>query len=93
MSLPCTREIGLIIALGVVTALPLLGFAHAARKLPFATLGLLQFIAPTGQFLCGALLYGETVSHGVLVSFGLIWVGVGLFCWHLVKASSLLAKQ
>jgi chloramphenicol-sensitive protein RarD len=81
-----TWEIVLIIALGIVTAVPLLGFAHAARKLPFATLGLLQFIAPTGQFLCGALLYHESVSRGVLVSFGLIWVGVGLFCWQLVKS-------
>jgi chloramphenicol-sensitive protein RarD len=65
---------------GACTAAPLLTFAHAARHLRFSTLGLLQFIAPTGQFLIGALMYKEPVTTGVLVSFACIWAGVAVFC-------------
>ena len=78
-----THEIVLLLGLGVVTAAPLLGFANAARKLPFALLGLLQFLAPTGQFLVGAFIYGEPMGHGVLASFALIWTGVVIFCVDL----------
>lgn len=79
------RDLALIIGLGVITTIPLLGFAHGARQLPFALLGVLQFLAPTGQFLVGALVYHEPVGAAALVSFGLIWAGVLLFCgdlWH-----------
>jgi chloramphenicol-sensitive protein RarD len=65
---------------GACTAAPLLTFAHAARHLRFSTLGLLQFIAPTGQFLIGALMYKEPVTLGVMVSFACIWAGVAVFC-------------
>jgi chloramphenicol-sensitive protein RarD len=78
-------------ALGVFTALPLLGFAHAARNLPFALLGLLQFLAPTGQFLTGVLIYGEPFTRRSLISFAFIWIGVGLFCfdlWHRWRAGN-----
>ncbi len=78
-----TRDLLLIIGLGIITTIPLLGFAHAARQLPFALLGVLQFLAPTGQFLVGALVYHEPVSAAALVSFGLIWTGVVLFCGDL----------
>jgi chloramphenicol-sensitive protein RarD len=80
-----TRDLALIIGLGVITTIPLLGFAHGARQLPFALLGVLQFLAPTGQFLVGAVIYHEPISSMALVSFGLIWTGVLLFCgdlWH-----------
>jgi chloramphenicol-sensitive protein RarD len=78
-----TRDLLLIIGLGIITTIPLLGFAHAARQLPFALLGVLQFLAPTGQFLVGALVYHEPVSAAALASFGLIWAGVVLFCGDL----------
>ncbi|MFO1482483.1 MAG: EamA family transporter RarD [Verrucomicrobiaceae bacterium] len=77
------RDLALIIGLGIVTTIPLLGFAHGARQLPFALLGVLQFLAPTGQFLVGALIYHETVTTASLLSFGLIWTGVLLFCSDL----------
>lgn len=77
------RDIALIVGLGVVTAAPLLGFAHAARNLPFALLGVLQFLAPSGQFLLGALVYGETLTAGRWLSFVLIWIGVAAFCLDL----------
>lgn len=78
-----TLDVLLILGLGVITTVPLLGFARAARELPFALLGVLQFLAPTGQFLIGSLVYGEPLNVASLMSFGLIWIGVVLFCGHL----------
>jgi chloramphenicol-sensitive protein RarD len=78
-----TRDLLLILGLGIITTIPLLGFARGARELPFALLGVLQFLAPTGQFLVGAFVYGEPVNAASLVSFGLIWTGVALFCGNL----------
>jgi chloramphenicol-sensitive protein RarD len=71
---------------GPVTALPLMLFAYGARRVSFATLGLLQYIAPTLQFLTG-LAYGEhfTLLRGV--SFGLIWLGLVLFTWNAIRRS------
>ena len=68
-----------------VTAIPLLGFAHAARKLPFSLLGVLQFLAPTGQFLTGVFVYHEPFSMRSFASFACIWIGVVLFCVDLWK--------
>jgi len=48
-------------------------------RLPMATLGVLQYLAPTVQFVCGVVLFGETLSRGQMLSFGLIWVGLILF--------------
>lgn len=79
------NDIGLIVGLGVVTTIPLLGFAHAARKLPFSLLGLLQFLAPTGQFLLGVLAYGEALSPLSLVAFAFIWSAIAVFCVDLAK--------
>jgi chloramphenicol-sensitive protein RarD len=77
------RDLLLIVGLGIITTIPLLGFAHGARQLPFALLGVLQFLAPTGQFLVGALVYHEPVNAAALGSFALIWTGVALFCGDL----------
>jgi chloramphenicol-sensitive protein RarD len=76
-------DIVLIIGLGVITAIPLLGFAVAARKLSFSLLGLLQFLAPTGQFIVGAWLYREPVSSASIASFIFIWAAVAVFCRDL----------
>lgn len=64
---------------GLVTSVPLLLFATAARRMSFSTLGLLQYLAPSLQFLIGVGLYGETLSQGQIVSFGLIWIGLLVF--------------
>jgi chloramphenicol-sensitive protein RarD len=61
---------------GIVTALPLLLFAHAARKVTLATVGILQYIAPTLQFLLGALVYGETFTETRLIGFGIVWIAL-----------------
>lgn len=64
---------------GVVTSVPLLLFAVAAKRMPYSTLGLLQYIAPTLQFIIGVWGFGEPLSSGQLWSFGLIWAGLAIF--------------
>lgn len=61
---------------GVVTAFPLLLFAYAARQVTLATVGILQYIAPTLQFLLGILVYGEAFTRARLVGYGAIWVAL-----------------
>jgi chloramphenicol-sensitive protein RarD len=64
---------------GVVTALPLVWFANAARRLPLRTLGFLQYIAPSGQFLLAVWAFGEKFGVAELISFGCIWVALGIY--------------
>lgn len=64
---------------GVVTAAPLLLFAAGARLVPLSTMGILQFISPSLQFLSGVLLFGEPFSPVKGVGFGLIWLALILF--------------
>ena len=66
---------GLLLLAGPVTVLPLWAFAIAARKLKLSTLGMLQYIGPTGQFIC-ALYYGEAFTTAHAWCFGLIWIGI-----------------
>lgn len=66
----------LLISSGVVTAFPLLLFAAAARRLKLATIGFLQYITPTIQFLLAVLLFNEFFSSTHLVSFIFIWIGL-----------------
>jgi len=64
---------------GVVTALPLILFTYAAKRVTLATVGILQYIAPTGQFLLGVLAYGEEFTPTRLVGFSVIWVALLLY--------------
>lgn len=82
------HDILYIIGLGAITSVPLLGFANAARKLPFSLLGVLQFLAPTGQFIVGAFVYDEPLSPTALVAFGFIWSAVAIFCLNLFWQNS-----
>lgn len=68
----------LLLSSGLVTAVPLLFFNVAARRLPLATLGLLQYLTPTMQFLMAVLLFGEGFGPARQVSFALIWAGLAL---------------
>jgi chloramphenicol-sensitive protein RarD len=72
--------ITLLLALaGPVTAVPLLMFASAARSIPLYMVGILQFIAPTGQFLLGVLLYHEPFTPERLVGFSVIWAALAFY--------------
>ncbi len=80
----------LLLLSGVFTALPLLLFAAGARRIPFSLVGILQYIAPTIQFLLGVYLYGEPFSLARLVGFGLIWLALALYSGeHLLRKSLL----
>lgn len=69
----------LLLALGPVTAIPLLLFATGARRISLATLGFLQYIAPSLQFMVGTLLYGESMSPGRLAGFAIIWLALAVY--------------
>jgi chloramphenicol-sensitive protein RarD len=74
----------LLIATGPVTAIPLLLFAIGARRLPLATLGFLQYSAPSLTFLVAIFLYGEPMDLARLLAFAAIWVGLALYTADLV---------
>jgi chloramphenicol-sensitive protein RarD len=67
---------------GPLTALPLLSFGAAARRLPLATLGLLQYLSPTLQFLLGVYVFHEPLQQARLVGFVFIWAGLGVYSGH-----------
>ncbi|MCW4463067.1 EamA family transporter RarD [Sphingomonas sp. BT-65] len=64
---------------GIVTATPLLLFAAAARRLPYSTLGLLQYLAPTMQFVLAITFFGETMTMAHAICFALIWTGLAVY--------------
>lgn len=68
-----------IIFSGVVTAVPLLLFAIAARRMNYSTLGFIQYLAPTIVFFLGLTVFGEQLRPVQLASFVLIWIAVGIF--------------
>jgi chloramphenicol-sensitive protein RarD len=68
-----------------VTALPLLFYVGGARRLPMSTMGMLFYLTPTGLFLLATLLYGEPVTRGDIVSFGLIWTGLAIFTYDIQR--------
>ncbi|AMK22684.1 EamA family transporter RarD [Sphingobium sp. TKS] len=77
----------LLIIAGAVTTVPLVLFATAAQRLSMTTLGLLQYLAPTLQFLCGTLLFGEKLTAGQMASFALIWLSLILFATDSLTAA------
>lgn len=73
-------QISFLLALtGLITAIPLILFAIGARSVPLTLLGLLQYIAPTLQFLSGVFLFHEPFTHNQLIGFGIIWAALILF--------------
>jgi chloramphenicol-sensitive protein RarD len=77
---------GLLMVAGPITVLPLLCFATAARRLTLTTVGFMQFIAPTLQFLTGVY-YGEPLTVARLACFACIWVAVFVFCTDAVMTN------
>jgi chloramphenicol-sensitive protein RarD len=77
--------VALLLGTGPLTALPLLWFAAGARRLPLATLGLVQYVAPTLQFLIGWWVFGEPVDAQRLVGFALIWLALALYSADLLR--------
>lgn len=73
------RQHVLVLVVGLVTAVPLLMFSYGAQRIRLATLGLLQYLAPTVQFLLGYFLYREPFDATRLQAYGLIWIGLALY--------------
>jgi chloramphenicol-sensitive protein RarD len=81
----------LLVGAGLITLLPLMLFAVAARRLRLTTLGFAQYIAPTGHFLIGVLLYGEPFTAADAVTFGCIWIGLAVYTadmWRVHRRTS-----
>lgn len=64
---------------GIVTTIPLLMFASAAKQIPLTMVGILQYIAPTLQFLIGIFLYREPFDQSHLIGFSIVWVALIIF--------------
>lgn len=77
--------VGLLLLAGPFTVLPLLFFAVAAKRLRLSTIGFLQFIGPSGQFLVG-LYYGEPLTWPHMVCFGFIWTAVVVFVFDVWRS-------
>jgi chloramphenicol-sensitive protein RarD len=69
----------LLAATGVVTAVPLIFFSAGTRLIPLTTIGLLQYITPTAQFLLGVFVFKESFSSNQVVGFVIIWIALILF--------------
>lgn len=79
---------GLLLAsTGVVTVLPLLAFAASASRVPLSTLGLLQYLTPTLQLLCGVLILGEHQPPARWFGFGLVWIALALLTGDSLAAA------
>jgi len=84
-----TSETALLAMAGIVSTTPLLLFTSAARRIPYSTLGMLQFLAPTLQFLCAVWLYGEPFTRSHAIAFAAIWTALLLYVIGLVRTSRL----
>lgn len=72
-------SMALFVLTGPATAIPLLLFAYGLKRLRLTTLGMLQYVAPSIQFLIAIFLFGEAIDPFRLISFGLIWVSLLIF--------------
>lgn len=73
------RSDALLVLGGALTALPLIGFAYAARRIPYSLTGLLQYLAPTLQLVCGVLILGEAFDRMQAIGFACIWAALAIY--------------
>lgn len=81
----------LLVLAGAVTAVPLLLFTAASKRLPYSTLGFLQYIAPSLQFLCAVFVFGEKLTTAHIICFGAIWTALVIFAaegWRLGRVAA-----
>ena len=82
------RALGILSLSGVITAVPLLMFGVALRRLNLSTIGFLQYVGPTGQLLVALAVFHEPLDHVKLTSFAVCWLGIAVY-----TADSLLRRQ
>lgn len=83
----------LLAAAGPVTAVPLLLFAAAARRIPLSMLGLIQYVTPTLQLLTGVLVYGEAFGSTRAIGYGAIWIALALYSFEGLRATIRAAQR
>lgn len=86
----------LMIGAGLATTIPLLMFASAAKMIPLSMVGILQYIAPTIQFLIGVLVYHESFTSSRVIGFVIVWVALLIFGvegWLARRGAKRLAKN
>ena len=88
-----TSDVALLLAAGVISTTPLLLFTEAARRLPYATVGMLQFLAPTVQFGLAVLVYDEPFTRAHAVAFAAIWIAVALYTSGIIANRRKLAAS
>jgi chloramphenicol-sensitive protein RarD len=95
INIPSNTTRMLLMAAGPVTAIPLLLFAGAARRIPLSVLGLLQYVTPTMQFMLGVWLFHEAFTAERLVGFVMIWIALALFALEglLNRPQAAVAKE
>lgn len=81
-------QLGWLLLSGPLTAVPLLAFAAAARRLKLATVGLMQYLSPSLQFVLGVWVFHEPMQPARLVGFGFIWAALALYSADAWRASS-----
>jgi chloramphenicol-sensitive protein RarD len=77
----------LLILTGVITVAPLLLFASAARRVPLTTMGLLQYLTPVLQLLCGVLVLGEHMAASRWAGFALVWAALAILTVDSLRAA------
>lgn len=76
----------LLVVGGALTALPLIGFAYGARRIPYSLVGILQYLAPTLQLLAGVLVLGEAFVRAQFIGFSFIWLALCLYAGNSLYA-------
>jgi chloramphenicol-sensitive protein RarD len=86
----------LLVGSGLVTAVPLFLFAYGARALPYSTVGVLQYIGPSLQLLCGVLFFGERFDAPLAAGFAMIWTALLIYAadgvWRAHRAARAAAR-
>lgn len=75
----------LLIGSAVVTSVPMMLFAAAAKRLPYSTLGVIQYVSPSTVFVLGVLVYGEALVPAMIGAFLLIWIGLAVFTLDMLR--------
>ncbi len=83
----------LLVAAGAVTTVPLLLFLEGAKRIRLATLGLMQYVAPSLQLLLAVLAFGEPFSTSYAVTFGFIWSALALYSWEAFRTRAALLQR
>lgn len=78
-----TYDTSMLLFAGVVTAVPLILYAHGAKLLRLTTIGILQYIAPTMIFLVAVFAFGEPFGQARLIAFVMIWTALVIYSWSL----------